>query len=55
LLALHCDYDQCDSWQREPSQSFLVLTGQDSKDNHFCSVDCIMHWAAQFGPKDVIA
>ena len=54
MIALHCDNPDCDSWQREPYGDFLVLTGHDSRDHHFCGVDCVMMWAAAYGsPKEL--
>jgi len=53
VIALHCDNPGCDSWQREPFDAFLVVAGQGGQ-NHFCSVDCIMFWAARFEPKSVV-
>jgi len=53
VIALHCDNPSCNAWQREPYDSFLLLAGHGGH-NHFCSVDCVMFWAAQFEPKETI-
>lgn len=44
-ISLHCDRDGCDTWQREPAESFLILRGQGGA-KHFCSLDHVMHWCA---------
>lgn len=50
MIALHCDWHQCNSWQRAPFDRFLVLASADGGQNHFCCTDCVMLWAAQFEP-----
>ena len=55
MKALHCDREGCDSWQRQPAVSFLTLRGGYGDDNHFCTLDCCMHWcAAHSSPTEVI-
>ncbi|WP_188827629.1 hypothetical protein [Nocardia camponoti] len=46
-LAKHCDRDGCDSWQHidaEPSDWAELHFVDDVR--HFCSIDCVMNWAA---------
>ena len=43
-ISVHCDAADCDTWQREPAESFLTLSGQYGPDRHFCSLDCVLLW-----------
>lgn len=45
-VSLHCDRDGCDSWQREPAEAFLTLSGQYGPDKHFCNLECCLVWTA---------
>ena len=57
-MAVHCDRDGCDTWQRTesdlPVDWFNVTTnrlhhrwGADNTAQwSFCTLDCLMHWAA---------
>lgn len=46
VIAYHCDREGCNTWQRIPAVSFLVVTGGHSeRDSHLCSLDCLAHWA----------
>lgn len=46
-LAVQCDRDSCDTWQRIPTENNQWLTISDTaKTYHFCCLDCVMHWAA---------
>jgi len=46
MKALHCD--SCDSWQRTTTHqpTFLTLSDHTGDIAHFCTTDCLMHWAA---------
>lgn len=52
-LAFHCDRDQCDTWIRAgaaaqlPNQFVAVLGLDGHALAHCCSLDCLMHWAAE--------
>jgi hypothetical protein len=47
-LALHCDRAGCDAWQLAPAEAFLTLAGgYSTTHSHFCSLDCLLHWAAE--------
>lgn len=51
MIALHCDRDGCDTWQRQDSGMgcFITLTFApwlDEDANHFCTLDCVMQWSA---------
>lgn len=46
--ALHCDHAGCETWQFAPAEAFLTLAGGHSTEHHhFCTLDCLMHWAAE--------
>ena len=48
-LAYHCDRDGCDTWQRTDTDlpsDFVTLNASDSVLGHFCTLDCLTHWAA---------
>lgn len=49
-LAYHCDWEGCDSWQRirgVHAIGWLKLSTEDDQvPNHFCTLDCLMQWAA---------
>lgn len=56
MLARHCDRDGCDTWQRldtDLPNHFWDVT-QDDTTNHFCSKDCLLHWAADSEPVETI-
>lgn len=47
-LAYHCEWDSCDSWARAGSDAaaeFITATSMDLV-WHFCTLHCLMHWAA---------
>ena len=51
MIGWHCDRDECDSWVRaygEFARRWLVLGADDKVMAHFCSLDCLMHWAAKY-------
>ncbi|MEV6219866.1 hypothetical protein [Nocardia sp. NPDC051833] len=58
-MAVHCDRDECDTWQRTGDdlptgwwiltaspRRFLAWNEQAEKSWAFCTLDCLMHWAA---------
>jgi hypothetical protein len=46
-LALHCDREGCDTWQNLPASLWIVVSNPDGRNaSHFCTLDCMMHWAA---------
>lgn len=61
MMAYHCDRDGCDSWQRLPTANplWLVLKGGSgslARESHFCTLDCLMHWAAErSAPTETVA
>lgn len=56
--AIHCDRDGCDTWERtKPANPYLgqinphadawiVVHAADHRERHFCTLDCLTHWAA---------
>ena len=46
--ATHCDAESCDSWQRTDSEflPFLELSEGEELVGNFCTLDCLMKWAA---------
>jgi hypothetical protein len=55
VISLSCDREGCDTWQRmtddtEDHWVIVHLNNPDFEDEvvtrHFCTVDCLMHWAA---------
>ena len=46
MISFHCDRNTCDTWTYN-LPTMLRLTGQGDGEHHFCTLDCLMHWAAQ--------
>lgn len=48
MIAYHCDTEGCDSWQRSEADNlvFHTLIDPDENETHFCSLNCVMLWAA---------
>lgn len=52
MMAFHCDRQGCERWEKTGhDEKFLVVDlpgGGCPHENqrHFCSFDCLMHWAA---------
>lgn len=50
MYAYHCDRDGCETWQRCDSSTPMFLQLMSAADpkwvRHFCTPDCLMHWAA---------
>lgn len=51
MFAHHCDREGCDTWQRLDTDApqFTTVTFPrtwTTRDHHFCTLDCLMHWAA---------
>lgn len=46
--ATHCDCEGCDTWQKVDSDfaPFLELAEGEDLLGHFCTLDCLMLWAA---------
>lgn len=52
MNSYHCDADGCDQWQPTDADVsiFYVLVGPEDEENHFCSLNCVMLWAAKYSP-----
>lgn len=58
-LAVHCDRDGCDTWQRTESDvavewfkvtvdhRFATFRRSEREEWNFCTLDCLTHWAAK--------
>lgn len=53
MRALHCDRQGCGKWQPDNCEATFISLDMpvDSecmhdRERHFCSTDCLMHWAA---------
>lgn len=55
----HCDWRECDGHEqtaasRIPLGIIAVREGRTGKSLHFCKWDCVLHFAAQMDPTEVI-
>lgn len=52
MNAYHCDADGCDHWQQVDADApiFYVLTDPNEEETHFCSLNCVLLWAAKYSP-----
>jgi hypothetical protein len=54
----HCDGPDCEGHVRtassRPVSMFLTVTAGTGRSQHFCTWDCLLKYAAQFPPTEVI-
>jgi hypothetical protein len=59
MYARHCDHrPECDSWQRIGAEQpvFITVAGPWQQEYHFCSLSCLMFWAAAHSaPTEVVS
>jgi hypothetical protein len=61
MFARHCDYEDCDTWQRviTDQPQFITVTCPvtwKQPEFHFCSLDHVMRWsAANSVPTEVVS
>jgi len=55
----YCDCGDCDSHTRTadiaPRMSFLTVTEDAGRTLHFCSWDCVLRYAAEIPPVEIVS